>query len=65
MSEKHDALVKEMETYILESNRFENDGIMKASTGARNALSRISKLCLERRKEILEEAKERKATKEN
>lgn len=63
MSEKHDALVKEMETYILESNRFENDGIMKASTSARNALSRISKLCLERRKEILEEAKERKASK--
>lgn len=56
-SETHDALVKAMETYILESNRFEEENIKKAATSARNALSEISKLCLTRRKEILERVK--------
>lgn len=57
MSETHDELTKAFEKYILENNRFEEDNIKKAATGARNALSQISKLCLTRRKEILERLK--------
>ena len=57
MSQTHDDLTKAFEKYILENNRFEEDNIKKAATGARNALSEISKLCLVRRKEILERLK--------
>ena len=54
----HDELVTQFETYVAESARFEQKGIkagIKASAArARKALTEISKLCKERRKEIQE-----------
>jgi len=47
----HDNLVNLFETYIAESEKFEN-GNKAAGTRARKALAEIAKLCKERRAEI-------------
>lgn len=47
----HDTLLSLFETYTTESDKFEG-GNKAAGTRARKALSEISKLCKERRKEI-------------
>ena len=57
MASTHDDLSKAIETYMNESARFEQEGIKKAATAARNALSEIAKLCKVRRVEILEKVK--------
>ena len=48
----HDELVTQFETYVAESARFEQKGIKASAARARKALTEISKLCKERRKEI-------------
>lgn len=50
----HDELVTQFETYVAESTRFEQKGIKASAARARKALTEISKLCKERRKEIQE-----------
>lgn len=50
----HDELVTQFETYVEESARFEQKGIKASAARARKALTEISKLCKERRKEIQE-----------
>ncbi len=50
----HDELVTQFETYVAESARFEQKGIKASAARARKALTEISKLCKERRKEIQE-----------
>lgn len=50
----HDELVTQFETYVVESARFEQKGIKASAARARKALTEISKLCKERRKEIQE-----------
>lgn len=47
----HDSLVNLFETYLSESEKFE-DGNKSAATRARKALAEIAKLCKERRAEI-------------
>jgi hypothetical protein len=47
----HENLLNLYETYILESEKFEQ-GNKSAGTRARKALAEISKLCKERRAEI-------------
>ena len=47
----HDVIVNLFETYINESEKFEQ-GNKAAGTRARKALAEISKMCVERRKEI-------------
>jgi hypothetical protein len=47
----HDNLVNLFETYIAESEKFEQ-GNASAGTRARKALAEIAKLCKERRAEI-------------
>ena len=49
----HDNLVNLFETYVRESESFDNNNTT-AGTRARKALVEISKLCTERRKEIQE-----------
>jgi len=49
----HDVIVNLFETYNNESEKFEQ-GNKAAGTRARKALAEISKLCVERRKEIQE-----------
>jgi hypothetical protein len=55
----HDALVNLFEVYSTESEKFAT-GNKSAGTRARKALSEISKLCKERRTEILDTIKEAK-----
>ena len=50
----HDELVTQFETYVAERARFEQKGIKASAARARKALTEISKLCKERRKEIQE-----------
>ena len=51
--ENHDNIVNLFETYQEESTKFEG-GNKSAGTRARKALSEITKICRERRKEIQE-----------
>ena len=53
----HDELVTQFETYVAESARFEQKGIKASAARARKALTEISKLCKERRKEIVKDVK--------
>ena len=48
----HEELMAQFETYVAESNRFEQKGVKASAARARKALAEISKLCKERRKEI-------------
>ncbi len=50
----HEELLSQIETYVAESNRFEQKGVKASAARARKALTEISKLCKERRKEIQE-----------
>lgn len=54
----HDDIKKEFETYIAENEKFTEKGIKSSATRARNALSNLSKLCKERRMEIIKEKEE-------
>ena len=56
----HEQLVAQFETYVSESNRFEEKNVKASAARARKALAEIAKLCKERRKEI-QEAKEKEA----
>jgi hypothetical protein len=47
----HDNIINLFETYVRETEKFE-EGNKTAGTRARKALAEISKLCVERRKEI-------------
>ncbi len=48
----HEQLVEQFNIYVAESARFEEKGVKVAAARARKALSEISHLCKERRKEI-------------
>ncbi len=50
----HEELVAQFEIYVAESTRFEQKGIKASAARARKALTEVSKLCKERRKEIQE-----------
>ena len=50
----HEQLVQQFQTYVSESERFEEKGIKASGTRARKALAEISKLWKERRSEIQE-----------
>ncbi len=54
----HDDIKKEYETYLAENEKFTEKGIKSSATRARNALSNLSKLCKERRMEIIKEKEE-------
>jgi len=60
----HDNLVNLFETYITESEKFEN-GNKTAGTRARKALQEVTKLCKTRRAEITETKNARKEAKLN
>ncbi len=49
----HEQLVAQFQTYVTESEKFENKGVKVSASRARKALSEIAKLSKERRKEIL------------
>ena len=48
----HEELLAQMQTYVAESDRFEQKGVKASAARARKALAEIAKLCKERRKEI-------------
>ncbi|MBR1937983.1 MAG: hypothetical protein IJ836_03380 [Spirochaetales bacterium] len=50
----HEQIVAQFETYIAESEKFENKKVKAAAARARKALSEITRLAKERRKEIQE-----------
>ena len=54
MSEHHNNILEQMETYIKESESFETKGVKASAARARKALGEIGKLAKERRKEIQE-----------
>jgi|TARA_R110001606_G_scaffold386177_1_gene550082 hypothetical protein len=54
MTETHLALKVEFETYLAESDKFENNGIKASSARARKALANFTKLAKTRRAEIQE-----------
>lgn len=56
----HEQIVAEYENYVAENAKFQEKGVKASAARARKALSEISRLCKERRKEILaeKEAKE-------
>ncbi len=55
MMATHDEIKKQIEIYLTENEKFTEKGVKSAATKARNALSALSKLCKERRIEILAE----------
>lgn len=54
MSSLHEQIVEAVETYVSESEVFEEKGTKAAGTRARTALSTLTKLAKERRAEIQE-----------
>ncbi|MCR5731852.1 MAG: hypothetical protein K6G51_02795 [Sphaerochaetaceae bacterium] len=50
----HEQIVAQFETYIAESEKFETKKVKAAAARARKALSEITRLAKERRKEIQE-----------
>ena len=50
----HDQLVALFETYVQESQKFEEKGVKGSASRARKALADIAKLCKARRVEIQE-----------
>ena len=52
MASQHEQIVEAFESYIAESESFEEKGIMAAATRARKALGDLSKLAKTRRAEI-------------
>jgi len=51
---QHEQIVEAFETYIAESESFEQKGVKAAATRARKALGELSKLAKSRRAEIQE-----------
>ena len=58
MESNHATIVRLFNEYLIESEKFEVKGNKSAATRARKALSEISKLTKERRKEIQAEKNE-------
>lgn len=54
MSEIHREILQEVETYLAESEKFEEKGVKAAAARARKALGNIGKLTKSRRAEIQE-----------
>lgn len=52
MSTIHEQILEQVETYISESNKFEDKGVKAAAARARKALGEIGKLAKTRRAEI-------------
>ena len=48
----HTQILEEVQTYLNESEKFEEKGVKAAAARARKALGNITKLAKERRKEI-------------
>ena len=51
---QHDQIVEAFETYVAESESFEEKGVKAAATRARKALGEVGKLAKSRRAEIQE-----------
>ena len=51
---QHEQIVEAFETYVAESESFEQKGVKAAATRARKALGELSKLAKSRRAEIQE-----------
>ena len=51
---QHDQIVEAFETYVAESESFEERGVIAAATRARKALGELGKLAKSRRAEIQE-----------
>ena len=54
MSETHEQIMTEIQTYSEENQKFTEKGVKASATRARKALMEISKLCKTRRNEIQE-----------
>ncbi len=54
----HEQIIEQYETYIAESQKFEEKGVKASATRARKALGELGKLAKERRKEIQEKKNE-------
>ena len=54
MSEIHDQIVEQFESYVNESEKFEGKGVKAAAASARKALGELGKLAKARRAEIQE-----------
>ena len=52
MSDIHNQILEQIESYIAESAKFEDKGVKASAARARKALGEIGKLTKERRKEI-------------
>ena len=54
MSQTHERIMTEIQTYSEENNKFVEKGVKASATRARKALANLSKLIKARRKEIQE-----------
>jgi len=54
MTTTHDEILAEVDTYLLETAKFEDKGVKAAASRARKALGNIGKLTKIRRKEIID-----------
>ena len=54
MSQTHEQIMTEIQTYSEENQKFTEKGVKASATRARKALASLSKLIKARRKEILE-----------
>ena len=54
MSQTHESIMTEIQTYSEENNKFVEKGVKASATRARKALANLSKLIKARRKEIQE-----------
>ncbi|MGM0432114.1 MAG: hypothetical protein ACQEQU_05315 [Spirochaetota bacterium] len=54
----HEQIIAEYETYISESQKFEEKGVKASAARARKALGELGKLAKERRKEIQDKKNE-------
>ena len=54
MSETHEQIMTEIQTYSEENQKFTEKGVKASATRARKALANLSKLIKSRRKEIQE-----------
>ena len=55
MSQTHESIMTEIQTYSEENSKFVEKGVKASATRARKALQELGKLIKTRRKEILEE----------
>ena len=54
MSQTHESIMTEIQTYSEENNKFVEKGVKASATRARKALANLAKLIKARRKEIQE-----------